>query len=254
MRFHIFHYKCTLCDMSCESPASLAKHIRYRHISSRTFPCQLCSHAAKSQQDLDSHMTVHTNGPNFSCHFDGCSYTCKGAYTLDRHFERMHSLEVRWYCCHECPIKYRKSHRLTKHLIETHGLQLPSGHKRFQYMHDEDGCYRLKMVRYESVDEENPPLVQEAKLLDKKYNMKLNRSALLMEVEILEDTEQMESEQVCQTKAVDIEPCKSMPVISNILISIDEVDAEGNIIQSKIVETCETNELPPSEEPPMILT
>lgn len=34
--------------------------------------------------DLDSHMTVHTSGPNFSCNFEGCSYTCKGAYTLDR--------------------------------------------------------------------------------------------------------------------------------------------------------------------------
>lgn len=84
MRFHVFNYKCSLCDMSCESPASLAKHVRYRHVSTRTYPCQLCSHAAKSQQDLDSHMTVHTNGPNFSCSIEGCRYTCKGAYTLDR--------------------------------------------------------------------------------------------------------------------------------------------------------------------------
>ena len=84
MRSHVFNYKCTLCDMSCESPSGLAKHVRYRHMSTRTFPCQLCSHAAKSQQDLDSHMTVHTNGPNFSCYFEGCLYTCKGAYTLDR--------------------------------------------------------------------------------------------------------------------------------------------------------------------------
>lgn len=87
MRLHVFNYKCTLCDMTCESPASLAKHVRYRHVSTRTFPCQLCSHAAKSQQDLDSHMTVHTNGPNFSCHYEGCSFTCKGAYTLDRYFD-----------------------------------------------------------------------------------------------------------------------------------------------------------------------
>lgn len=44
-----------------------------------------------------------------------------------------------------------------------------------------------------------------------------------------------------------------MPIISNILISIDEVDAKGNIIRRQIVETQETNELPPSEEPPLIL-
>ena len=49
-------------------------------------------------------------------------------------------------------------------------------------------------------------------------------------------------------------PGKSMPIIPNILISIDEMDADGNIIDSKIVQTQETNELPPSEEPPIILT
>lgn len=46
---------------------------------------------------------------------------------------------------------------------------------------------------------------------------------------------------------------KSMPIISNILIWIDEVDADGNIIESRVVETQETNELPPSEEPPIII-
>ncbi|KAL6431208.1 hypothetical protein ACFW04_007130 [Cataglyphis niger] len=184
MRSHVFNYKCSLCDMSCESPASLAKHVRYRHVSTRTFPCQLCSHAAKSQQDLDSHMTVHTNGPNFSCHFEGCLYTCKGAYTLDRHVERVHSLVVRWYCCHECPIKYRKSYRLTKHLLETHQLQLPSGHKRFHYTQDEDGCYRLQMVRYEAVDEENESFVEKANLSNKKYKLELNQTTSLTKINV----------------------------------------------------------------------
>lgn len=47
---------------------------------------------------------------------------------------------------------------------------------------------------------------------------------------------------------------KSMPVISNILITIDETDAEGNIIRSRVVEAQETMELPPSDGPPLILT
>ena len=47
---------------------------------------------------------------------------------------------------------------------------------------------------------------------------------------------------------------KSMPTIPNILISIDEIDEHGNIIDSKIIETQETTELPPSAEPPIILT
>jgi hypothetical protein len=47
---------------------------------------------------------------------------------------------------------------------------------------------------------------------------------------------------------------KSMPTIPNILISIDEIDEHGNVIDTKIIETQETNELPPSAEPPIILT
>ncbi|XP_076166637.1 histone H4 transcription factor [Ptiloglossa arizonensis] len=258
MRLHVFNYKCSLCDMSCESPAGLAKHVRYRHVSTRSFPCQLCSHAAKSQQDLDYHMSVHTNGPNFSCHFEGCLYTCKGAYTLDRHVERVHGMQVRWYCCHECPIKYRKSYGLTKHLIEAHRLQLPSGHTRFQFTHDEDGCYRLQMVRYEAVEEESDSTIGQSKIQDKRYKIKLNQNSSMPQVEIFEDLDENGEEDGQRgteekSKAEGYQG-KSMPVISNILISIDETDAEGNIIRSRIVEAQETMELPPSEGSPLILT
>lgn len=74
-------------------------------------------------------------------------------HSLRRHVEKVHRLQVRWYCCHECPIKYRKSYRLTKHLMEAHHLQWLKGHKRFQYVLEDDGCYRLQTVRYESTDE-----------------------------------------------------------------------------------------------------
>ncbi|XP_034177913.2 histone H4 transcription factor [Osmia lignaria lignaria] len=256
MRMHVFNYKCTLCDMSCESPSSLATHVRYRHVSTRSFPCQLCNHAAKSQQDLDSHMTVHTSGPNFSCHFDGCLYKCKGAYTLDRHIERVHGMQVRWYCCHECPIKYRKSYRLTRHLIEAHRLQLPSGHTRFQYTHEEDGCYRLQKVRYEAIEEENDSSIGNLKNQNKKFKIKLNENASVPQVEIYEDVGEEENVDKGSTEKSAEEPDerKSLPVLSNILISIDETDAQGNIVKSRIVEAQETRELPSSKGSPLILT
>lgn len=46
---------------------------------------------------------------------------------------------------------------------------------------------------------------------------------------------------------------KSMPTLSNILISIDEVDEHGNIINRQVIETQETKTLPSSDEPPVIL-
>lgn len=101
-----------------------------------------------------------------------------------RHIERAHGLETRWYCCHECPIKYQKSYRLTKHLIETHQLQLPSGHKRFHYIRDQDGCYRLQMVRYEAVDEENISPVEEAKLPDTKYKIEIYQKPTSTELKV----------------------------------------------------------------------
>lgn len=65
-----------------------------------------------------------------------------------------------------------------------------------------------------------------------------------------------EDEEKGQDVAAGAKDCKtqSMPVISNILISIDETDAEGNIINSRIVEAQETMELPPTDGPLLILT
>lgn len=69
-----------------------------------------------------------------------------------------------------------------------------------------------------------------------------------------DNANEMETEQNVQEEMVAIDVDGTMPVISNILISIDEVDAKGNIIKREFVETQETNELPPSEEPLLILT
>ncbi|KAH0539269.1 histone H4 transcription factor [Cotesia glomerata] len=257
MRFHIFRYKCKFCDMSCESPASLAKHVRYRHVSTRPFRCQLCTHAAKSEQDLDSHMTVHTNGPNFYCNNEGCSYTCKNAYVLDRHIERVHRSEVRWYCCHECPIKYRRSYNLTKHLMRAHNLRWPDGHKRFQYTRVEDGCYRLQMVRYECIDEEeggaNDLVIEESELPSKDYKIKINTDSRIPNIEIFEDNGDDTNTQLEVNTDVEDSVGKSMPSISNILISIDEVDEDGNIINHQVFEAQETKTLPSSDGLPVIL-
>lgn len=73
--------------------------------------------------------------------------------------------------------------------------------------------------------------------------------------QIVEDnTEEEEEEEAKDTQEETAENDKSVPVISNILISIDEVDEKGNIIKRQVVEIQETKELPPSEEPLLILT
>lgn len=99
--------------------------------------------------------------------------------------ERVHSNFVRFYCCHECPVKYQKSYRLTKHLIDTHHLQLPNGHRRFRYKKDEDGFYRLQVVRYESLDEEaSKPPKEDVVLNDKNYKLELTQSLPSAKLEV----------------------------------------------------------------------
>lgn len=75
--------------------------------------------------------------------------------------------------------------------------------------------------------------------------------------QIVEDNaEEVEAVQDSQEEIQEAESgaYKSVPVISNILLSIDEVDEKGNIIKREVVEIQETKELPPSEEPLLILT
>lgn len=99
--------------------------------------------------------------------------------------ERVHSKFIRFYCCHECPVKYRKSYRLTKHLIEAHHLRWPNGHKRFRYKKDEDGCYRLQVVRYETLDEETIKPTEAPILKEKSYQIELTQSSPVPKLKVL---------------------------------------------------------------------
>lgn len=64
-------------------------------------------------------------------------------------------------------------------------MQLPSGHTRFQYSHDEDGCYRLQMFRYEAVEEETNPSTNHLKLQNKKFKIKLNKDASVPQIQVI---------------------------------------------------------------------
>lgn len=75
--------------------------------------------------------------------------------------------------------------------------------------------------------------------------------------QIVEDNteeEMKEAVQDSQEETVENGADKFIPVVSNILISIDDVDEKGNIIKQEIVEIQETKELPASEKPLLILT
>jgi len=70
----------------------------------------------------------------------------------------------------------------------------------------------------------------------------------------VEAVQEEEVEAVQEEETIENSTDKSVPVVSNILISIDEIDEKGNIIKQEIVELQETKELPPTEEPLLIFT
>jgi len=72
--------------------------------------------------------------------------------------------------------------------------------------------------------------------------------------EEVEAVQEEEMEAVQEEETTENGTDKSVPVVSNILISIDEIDEKGNIIKQEIVELQETKELPPTEEPLLIFT
>lgn len=99
------------------------------------------------------------------------------------------------------------------------------------------------MVRYESIEEEEGPIVEGGGT--KKYRIRMQKGST-PNIDIVEDETEAESSELEEGPQSHNAP--------PILISIDETDADGNIINSKVVETQETLELPESDVPLLIFT
>lgn len=81
--------------------------------------------------------------------------TCKNvliSFLFSQHDNNVHYNNSSIYCCHCCPKRYQRGHQLSGHLIKMHKFQLASGHSRFAYRQDLDGCFRLQTMRIESLE------------------------------------------------------------------------------------------------------
>lgn len=121
--------------------------------------------------DLDKHVLVRHEKPLFECNEFGCNFSTESLYMMKKvivilfvvsfdhlyiyfaqHDDIVHYNIHSIYCCHCCPKRYKKGHQLSGHLIKMHKFQLASGHSRFAYRQDLDGCFRLQTVRIESLE------------------------------------------------------------------------------------------------------
>lgn len=149
---HVNSFKCTLCDMTANTAAQLATHVRYRHLKERPFHCSKCSYRCIKKSDLRRHdMQIHERKV-YQCIEDGCTYSVRTLQCYRRHYTEVHEENPLLYSCHCCPRIFRSSKNLTKHLKSEHNFKLPSGHARFTYKMNEHGFHCLETTRIESLD------------------------------------------------------------------------------------------------------
>eukprot|EP00795_Rhopilema_esculentum_P015510 gene15510-6773_t len=151
-RWEVNHVKCPHCDMTCPNPSALRSHLKFKHSLDRPFKCSMCDYSCKTKHDLQRHEEIHFE-KRFGCEVEGCFYEGKTMSGLRAHVKAVHNRSgVRQFMCHICEKTLSRGFLLTKHLKKAHHFSWPSGHSRFRYKLDEDGYYRLQMVRFESAE------------------------------------------------------------------------------------------------------
>lgn len=221
MRRHINRYKCTFCDMTCPSPSNLRLHIRFRHLNAKPYKCGVCKFGAKSYTDLQTHMLVHEAQPHFKCSVEGCDFACRTLLTLNKHKQNKHNAVKPIFCCHVCNEQFPSGGRLTKHLFKIHDFQWTPGHSRFTYTRNEDGFFRLKPFRLETLEVTQEILQAE---IDE-------HPGSLSEVCGSQYTLRHMSGLVSGGMNANSRTGKS------VLISIDEVDKRGGVVRREVIET-----------------
>ncbi|KAF5269873.1 hypothetical protein FQA39_LY08545 [Lamprigera yunnana] len=232
MRSHINHYKCTMCDMTCPKPSALAKHFRYRHLPERPIQCKICDHACLAKHSLEAHMKTHSEEKLYAC--EECDYRCRSLYGLDKHCYNEHGQDwTQTYECHCCQAQFQRGNYLTKHLMSKHNFHWPSGHSRFLYKEDRDGIFRLQTVRYESIE-----VTQEMMRTNSSQQVDISESSHKYNLRKRQQPSDKTPNYVLMV-AENGEQNVGFSTDNNILITINDIDEKGNIINSEILQSKE---------------
>ncbi|XP_017779362.1 PREDICTED: zinc finger protein 99-like isoform X2 [Nicrophorus vespilloides] len=102
------------CVHFARSEADLKSHMT-THSDERNYPCDLCQYRGKSVQQLKRHKTMHEDGKKFKCQH--CSFTTRLQFHLVRH-ERIHTGSKPFVCPH-CDYRSNNLENLRKHVMAT---------------------------------------------------------------------------------------------------------------------------------------
>lgn len=131
---HINKYQCPHCEMTCPTKSGLESHIQWRHSKIKSFACQVCQKAFKTEAVLKRHLETHSQF-TIDCAFSGCDFVTNSAQQYKLHLEKNH-LErgdsEASFACHECGLRFVSGSLLSGHLREAHSYQPLPGHTRFR--------------------------------------------------------------------------------------------------------------------------
>ncbi|XP_056642311.1 histone H4 transcription factor isoform X1 [Diorhabda sublineata] len=233
MRSHVNHYKCTMCDMTCSKPSVLAKHIRFKHIDFKPYRCPNCDKRFVEKYNLNTHLKIHEEENPLKCYL--CEFECRSKVGMDNHCVKMHDSVGSVYECHCCKKRYKRGTYLTTHLTEYHDYRWPSGHTRFRYRKDEDGIHRLQTVRYESLEVTQDLIRSESMQASgsvkeaPSYNFRYDSDSKTGYVVHITDEGKENADRNDGGDRDGVE--------ENVMITINDLDEEGNIMKCEVVQS-----------------
>lgn len=112
-------FACKECDSSFGTHAGLCYHINRIH-NEIVYPCKLCTHAATSSCNLDTHVrTVHEKVKWYHC--NKCDKVFGQKCHANQHFRAIH-LGLKPFSCTRCSHKCSQSAHLKTHMRNVHGV------------------------------------------------------------------------------------------------------------------------------------
>ncbi|XP_067625196.1 zinc finger protein 721-like [Eurosta solidaginis] len=105
-------FPCAQCERKFTSKDYAAKHIKFVHEDIRSFICEECGEAVRTEATLREHMLIHTDYAPFVCEI--CNKGFKNQYRLKSHKE-IHSCNK--YICNECGLQLNSRVTFNRHML-----------------------------------------------------------------------------------------------------------------------------------------
>uniref|UniRef100_A0A0K8VQR2 Zinc finger protein weckle n=1 Tax=Bactrocera latifrons TaxID=174628 RepID=A0A0K8VQR2_BACLA len=106
------HVPCPHCDRKFPTKTIVAKHIKYVHMNERSFICEECGEAVRSEGQLKQHMLTHTDYAPFEC--EVCKRGFKNQGRLKKHM-KIHNPNK--HICAECGLQLNSKATFNRHLL-----------------------------------------------------------------------------------------------------------------------------------------